>query len=458
MASALLAGRRGPHHHHQQQHWGENRAPLAPSPNPPSRADNSSKAPPPQASPSPGYLTFKPSELAHREAAALRGRLAGELGQVRALLARIDALQQEQQQQQQQREEPSQRKDLRPPPPAKLRVAMRKRCAQILARLQKDKRSIWFNAPVEVERLGLHDYHAVIKSPMDLGTVRARLAAKAYPSHDAFAADVRLTFSNALRYNPAGHDVHIFAGDLLASFEKMYRAAVSWFEEECKRLAPPPPMPVAAELPPPPVVVPAQVKPRAARMRKPKAREPNKREMSLDEKNMLREGLESLPEEKMHNVLQIVRKRNVNPALLGDEIELDIDEMDIETQWELDRFVNNFNKALNKSRRAAMMNGDGAVVNNATVTEAVNGDVLTLVDNADAESENPEKSTLVTEQVDEYVDIEDEIPTATYQSVEIAEATNVSGGLGSGFSSSSGSDSGSSGDSVSEAGSARSVE
>lgn len=335
---------------------------------------------------------------------------------------------------------------------------MRKRCAQILARLQKDKRSIWFNAPVEVERLGLHDYHAVIKSPMDLGTVRARLAAKAYPSHDAFAADVRLTFSNALRYNPAGHDVHIFAGDLLASFEKMYRAAVSWFEEECKRLAPPPPMPVAAELPPPPVVVPAQVKPRAARMRKPKAREPNKREMSLDEKNMLREGLESLPEEKMHNVLQIVRKRNVNPALLGDEIELDIDEMDIETQWELDRFVNNFNKALNKSRRAAMMNGDGAVVNNATVTEAVNGDVLTLVDNADAESENPEKSTLVTEQVDEYVDIEDEIPTATYQSVEIAEATNVSGGLGSGFSSSSGSDSGSSGDSVSEAGSARSVE
>ncbi|PNT61877.1 hypothetical protein BRADI_5g22170v3 [Brachypodium distachyon] len=157
----------------------------------------------------------------------------------------------------------------------------------------------------------------------------------------------------------------------------------------------------------------------------------------------------------------IVRKRNVNPALPGDEIELDIDEMDIETQWELDRFVNNFNKALNKSRRAAMMNGDGAVVNNAAVTEAVNGDVPTLVDNADAESENPEKSTVVTEQVDEYVDIEDEIPTATYQSVVIekgVEATSVSGGLGSGSSSSSGSDSGSSGDSVSEAGNAHSVE
>ena len=46
------------------------------------------------------------------------------------------------------------------------------------------------------------------------------------------------------------------------------------------------------------------------------------------------------------------------------------------------------------------------------------------------------------EQVDEYVDIDDEMPTATYQSVEIkkgAEAMSVFGGSGSGSSSSSGS-------------------
>ena len=53
---------------------------------------------------------------------------------------------------------------------------MRKQCAQVLPRLQKDKRSVWFNAPVEVEELGLHDYHAVIRRPMDLGTVKAGLA------------------------------------------------------------------------------------------------------------------------------------------------------------------------------------------------------------------------------------------------------------------------------------------
>ena len=57
------------------------------------------------------------------------------------------------------------------------------------------------------------------------------------------------------------------------------------------------------------------------------------------------------------------------------------------------------------------------------------------------------KSTKLAEQVDEYVDIGDEMPTATYQSMEIekdAEVASGSGGSGSGSSSSSGSGSGSS--------------
>jgi hypothetical protein len=99
MASAVLAGRRGPHHH-----WEENRAPLTTlsanlGPNPGHhalpRADTSKPPPPALASPSDGYLTFCPAGLSHREAAALRERLNGELGQVRALLSRIDTWQRE---------------------------------------------------------------------------------------------------------------------------------------------------------------------------------------------------------------------------------------------------------------------------------------------------------------------------------------------------------------------------
>ena len=87
MASVLLAGRSGAHHHS----WGEGRASLAPiPPNPspnhhpvPPRGDGS-KA---RAAAAVGYVTFKPASLGHREARALRDRLAGELGQVRALLS-----------------------------------------------------------------------------------------------------------------------------------------------------------------------------------------------------------------------------------------------------------------------------------------------------------------------------------------------------------------------------------
>uniref|UniRef100_A0A0E0H656 NET domain-containing protein n=1 Tax=Oryza nivara TaxID=4536 RepID=A0A0E0H656_ORYNI len=298
------------------------------------------------------------------------------------------------------------------------------------ATLRKVMRSIWFNAPVEVDRPP--------RAP--------RLPHRHRVPHGS-------------RQDGEGEHrrqkVHTFAGDLLASFEKMYKASVSWFEQELKLLEPP--IPVQ-----PPATAPAQVKPRAGnvKMQKPKAREPNKREMTLEEKNLLRVGLESLPEEKMHNVLQITRKRNGNPELVGGEIELYIDEMDVETQWELDRFVNNFKKALNKSRRAAIVNGENADVIDASVANdsdmLVNGSTATMVDNGDVtmaiESKDPDKITAQAEQLDEYVDIGDEMPTATYQSLEIEKDTEVAS---SGSSSSS--DSGSSKDSVSESGNAHSL-
>jgi hypothetical protein len=374
----LIAGRSGAHHNHSNN-WGE--PPLAPVP--PTTNPNPNHHRLPRADGS-SYVKFRPAALDHGEVRALRNRLSGELGQVRDLLSRIDTWQH---QALRQKGHQKRRGGDLPQPPAKLRGAMKKRCGQILTKLRKDKRSVWFNAPVEAELLGLHDYHDVIKSPMDLGTVKDNLAAGRYASHGDFAADVRLTFSNALRYNPVGHDVHTFAGALLASFEEMYTAEVAWFEEECKRLEPPP-RPVSVELPPPPVPE-AKVKPKRVKMPKPKAREPNKREMTLEEKDMLRQGLETLPEVKMHNVLHIVRKRNNNPEMLGDEIELDIDEMDVETQWELDRFVTNFNKALKKSQRAAITNGGIVEVTSAAVAEdnivpvPVSSNVPTLVANVD---------------------------------------------------------------------------
>jgi hypothetical protein len=54
-----------------------------------------------------------------------------------------------------------------------------------------------FNQRVDAEALGLLDYAAIIKQPMDLGTVKSRLQSLYYLDMHSFAEDVRLVFSNA---------------------------------------------------------------------------------------------------------------------------------------------------------------------------------------------------------------------------------------------------------------------
>ncbi|KAL6843128.1 hypothetical protein ACP4OV_026841 [Aristida adscensionis] len=492
MTSAVLAGRNEVHHPHHHRHWGDARVPLMPPPAPsnpnprrhrpgggggggPNPCHPAAPAPPPRApaaaEPSPPRcVKIRPSEMSRFEARQLRARLTGELGRVRALLSRIDAWQGPRRWPADPEPEPGpapRSRHASPPLSPALRAAMRKRCAGILTRLRKQKICHWFNSPVDVEGLKLHDYRAIIRNPMDLGTVKENLSAGRYPSHEDFAADVRLTFNNALRYNPPDHQVHKFAATLLSTFEGLYKEAISWLDKECQRLEPP--MPLALPPPPPPlqppVPVPVQSQPRMGigRRPKPKARDPNKREMDEEEKNKLRVEIENLPEEKMVNVLQIVQKRNSDPALSGEVVELDFDELDVETLWELDRFVVNWRKALKKSQRNGVMNGDTAVMNGDSIDvtivpdedDMVRVDInpSMVVEIGDSEIDMPERRAAEAEMADEYVDIGDEMPTMNFQSVEIekdAQVASSSSGSGSVSSSSSDSDSRSSADSDSD--------
>ncbi|RYQ84820.1 hypothetical protein Ahy_B10g104306 isoform B [Arachis hypogaea] len=50
-------------------------------------------------------------------------------------------------------------------------------------------------------------------------------------------------------------------------------------------------------------------------------------------------GMQSLPLEKMDQVVQIIRKMNGNVKQGGDEIEIVIEAVDTETLWELDRLI-----------------------------------------------------------------------------------------------------------------------
>lgn len=104
-----------------------------------------------------------------------------------------------------------------------------KSCNALLQRLMKHKNGWVFNEPVDAEKFGVSDYHDVIKQPMDLGTVKSRLAQNFYKVPKEFADDVRLTFSNALTYNRKGHEVHAMAEQLLNIFEEKWKV----IESEC---------------------------------------------------------------------------------------------------------------------------------------------------------------------------------------------------------------------------------
>ncbi|XP_071441362.1 bromodomain-containing protein 4-like isoform X3 [Hetaerina americana] len=104
-----------------------------------------------------------------------------------------------------------------------------KACNEILKELFSKKHSgyAWpFYKPVDAELLGLHDYHDIIKKPMDLGTVKQKMDNREYRAGSEFAADVRLIFTNCYKYNPPDHDVVAMARKLQDVFEMRW---VTWY-------------------------------------------------------------------------------------------------------------------------------------------------------------------------------------------------------------------------------------
>ncbi|WVQ80446.1 hypothetical protein IAT38_002551 [Cryptococcus sp. DSM 104549] len=80
-----------------------------------------------------------------------------------------------------------------------------------------------FLYPVERIVQDLPDYAAVIKRPIDLNIIKARLAENAYDEVGQVDEDVRLMIANAQKFNPPGHEVHTSATQLLQVWEEKWR-------------------------------------------------------------------------------------------------------------------------------------------------------------------------------------------------------------------------------------------
>ncbi|CAK9860008.1 unnamed protein product [Sphagnum jensenii] len=240
-----------------------------------------------------------------------------------------------------------------------------KQCSTLLKKVMSHKHAWVFNKPVNAEELGILDYHTVIKKPMDLGTVKKKLESGHYPDPIGFAEDVRLTFFNAMSYNPQGHDVYIMASTLAAAFEKLWKGIAGKLQQhrgdaggevvqEEERLLSDnpsllndrvektrPPLPRKREMPVARTVV----------QSKPESVDIVRRPMTFEEKEKLSKQMESLPEDKLIHVIQIMRKRHPEIGEDNEEVEVDIESIDNETLWELERFISNYVKSKEKKSK-----------------------------------------------------------------------------------------------------------
>ncbi|KAI9076059.1 hypothetical protein K1719_041993 [Acacia pycnantha] len=217
-----------------------------------------------------------------------------------------------------------------------------KQCEALLKRLMSHQYAWVFNTPVDAAKLNLPDYFTIIKHPMDLGTVKGRITSGAYSSPLEFVADVRITFSNAMTYNPPGNDVHIMADTLSKYFEVRWKA----IEKKLPRSDPLPlpeksdthgavetarPMPPSKKrkitaLPPSSGVMP-----------------PAKRIMTDEEKNNLGRELESLLGEMPVHIIEFLKEKSLNGRDCGEEeIEIDIDDLSDDTLFALRKLLDDY--------------------------------------------------------------------------------------------------------------------
>uniref|UniRef100_A0A2P2M887 Bromodomain-containing protein n=1 Tax=Rhizophora mucronata TaxID=61149 RepID=A0A2P2M887_RHIMU len=106
----------------------------------------------------------------------------------------------------------------------KMERSVTHQCTALLKALMHHPAGWVFNQAVDPVKLNIPDYFSIIKNPMDLGTIKSKLDRNLYLCPEEFAADVRLTFSNAILYNPQENGVHQMAVELKVFFETKWKS------------------------------------------------------------------------------------------------------------------------------------------------------------------------------------------------------------------------------------------
>eukprot|EP00951_Prasinocladus_malaysianus_P049280 scaffold667923_cov36-Prasinocladus_malaysianus.AAC.2 len=216
-----------------------------------------------------------------------------------------------------------------------------------------------FNAPVDGSVV--LDYYKVIKNPMDLGTIAIKLEDGIYTRPSEFAADVRQVWYNCKLYNKKGDYVERTGSSAALHFEKIWAGSGLAESKDRMRRAN---AGLAADKFEPPEVTVSKKQPghkgvgkATSRLqgpaRTPKGSKINKAfgkksspQMTREQMAALAERLGQLDEGALQGVVGIIRERTqLSSGDPEEEIELDIETLDNETLWQLDRYLKSIDGA-----------------------------------------------------------------------------------------------------------------
>ncbi|CAL9121323.1 unnamed protein product [Musa acuminata var. zebrina] len=304
-------------------------------------------------------------------------------------------------------------------------LVLMKQCQTLLKLLMSHQYGWVFNKPVDPKKLNIPDYYTVIKQPMDLGTIKKKITLGAYSSPWGFVADIRLTFTNAMTYNPPGNDVHIMADTLSKFFETRWKP----IEKELASAD----AHVKRETQAPKSVSSSKKRKMPLNDSNTPAPESIIPKMTDEDKQSLTRRLESLLADLPDYIIDFLRRNSGNMNQSCEEIEIDIETLGEDTLFELQKLLDNYLQE-RETRQVKVKQCKGEVNENGVHTSAM-------------------YSCKGNDFADEDVDIcGDDPPMSCYPTLAIekdAKARNIK----CSSSSSSSSDSGSTGDSDSSTGS-----
>jgi len=202
-----------------------------------------------------------------------------------------------------------------------------RKALNVLCKLQRHPSALPFLHPVDPSLVP--GYSSIIKEPMDLSTVEAKLRSGQYASAYEFAGDVRKTWSNAFAYNQQGSEIYRATVELSGCFEDWFRlnegllftSRSDAIEELCKEVE--------------------SLKREVKGLRGGKG-------MCLQEKKKLGQKIRSLQPLHIRGLVSIL-KDSLPPVGKGAEFEFDLDTLPNKTCRELEHYVNEcLSQALSK--------------------------------------------------------------------------------------------------------------